>query len=100
MTEHIRTQQKWGHFLTDIGQIYVHRQAMKAQRTLKESATIAAFSTNISMTMGLNLNLAQRDFSGGPGVKNLSCNAGDSSSIPVPGIEIPHATEQLAVTKN
>ena len=33
-------------------------------------------------------------------VKNLSCNAGDSSSIPVSGIEIPHATEQLAATKN
>lgn len=34
---------------TDISQIYVHRQAMKAQRTLKESATIVAFSDNISM---------------------------------------------------
>ena len=100
MTKHIHTQQKWGHFLTDIGQVYAHRQAMTTQCTLKESATVVAFSDNISMTMGLNLNLAQRDFSGGPVVKNLSCNAGDSSSIPVSGIEIPHATEQLAATKN
>ena len=93
MTKHICTQQKWGYFLTDIGQVYVHRQAMKARHTLKESATIVAFSDNISMMMGLNVNLAQRDFSGGPVVKNLSCNAGDSGSIPVPGIKIPHATE-------
>ena len=58
MTKHICTQQKWGYFLTDIGQVYVHRQAMKVQHTLKESATIVAFSDNISMMMGLNVNLA------------------------------------------
>ena len=50
----IRTQQKWGHFLTDVGQVYAHRQAMTTQCILKESATVVAFSDNISMTMGLN----------------------------------------------
>ena len=32
---------------------------------------------------------------GGPVVKNLSCNAGDTSSIPVVGTRIPHVIEQL-----
>ena len=39
-----------------------------------------------------NLN---RDFPGGPVVKNISCNARDTGSIPVQGTKIPHAMEQL-----
>ena len=37
-----------------------------------------------------------RDFSGGPVVKNPSCNAEDTSVIPGWGTMIPHATEQLS----
>ena len=37
-----------------------------------------------------------RDFSGGPVVKNPSCNAGDAGSIPGRGTRIPHATGQLS----
>ena len=40
--------------------------------------------------------LKQGDFPGGPVVKNLPCNAGDSSLIPVRGAEIPHALGQLS----
>jgi len=35
------------------------------------------------------------DFPGGPVVKDLPCNAVDTSSIPAWGTKIPHATEQL-----
>ena len=35
-----------------------------------------------------------QDFPRGPGVKNMPCNAGDSSSIPGGGIKIPHAVGQ------
>ena len=31
------------------------------------------------------------DFPGGPVVKNLPCNGGDTSSIPALGTKIPHA---------
>ena len=34
------------------------------------------------------------DFPGGPGVKNVPCNAGDAGSIPGGGIKIPHAKKQ------
>ena len=37
-----------------------------------------------------------RDFPGGPVVKNLPSNAGDTSSIPGRGSKIPHAAEQLS----
>ena len=37
------------------------------------------------------------DFPGGPVVKNLSCNAGDSGSIPGRGDEVLHATGQLSL---
>ena len=36
------------------------------------------------------------DFPGGPVVKNLSCNAGDSGSIPGRGTEVLHARGQLS----
>jgi len=36
------------------------------------------------------------DFTGGPVVKNLPCNAGDTDFIPGPG-RVPHAMEQLAL---
>ena len=35
----------------------------------------------------------QRDFTGGPVVKDLLCNAGDVSVIPGQGTKIPHASE-------
>ena len=38
----------------------------------------------------------QRDFPGGPMVKNLPYNAGDMGSIPGQGTKIPHAGEQLS----
>ena len=38
-----------------------------------------------------------KDFPGGPVVKNLSCKAGDSGSIPGRGTKIPHAAEQLTL---
>ena len=37
-----------------------------------------------------------RDFPGGPGVKNLPSNAGDVGLIPGRGTEIPHAVGQLS----
>ena len=36
------------------------------------------------------------DFSGGPVIWNLPCNAGDASSIPCRGTKIPHAMRQLS----
>ena len=36
-----------------------------------------------------------RDFPGGPVVKNLPYNAGDTGSIPGQGTKIPHAVGQL-----
>ena len=36
------------------------------------------------------------DFSGGPMVKNLPCNAGDMGSIPGWGTKIPHPEGQLS----
>ena len=36
------------------------------------------------------------DFPGGPVVKNLLCNAGDTVSIPGQRTKIPHALEQLS----
>ena len=38
----------------------------------------------------------QRDFPGGPVVKNLPSNAGDMRSTPGQGTKIPHASEQLS----
>ena len=38
----------------------------------------------------------QRDFPGGPVVKNLLSNAGDAGSIPGWGTKIPHAAGQLS----
>lgn len=38
-----------------------------------------------------------RDFPGGPVVKNLSCNAGDTGWIPGWGTRTPHTVEQLNV---
>ena len=38
----------------------------------------------------------QRDFPGGPVVKNLPYNAGDMGSIPGLGTKIPHSGEQLS----
>ena len=37
-----------------------------------------------------------KDFSGGPEVKNLPTNAGDTGLIPSPRPKIPHAMEQLS----
>ena len=37
-----------------------------------------------------------RDFPGGPVVKNLPSNAGDTGSIPARGTKISHATQQLS----
>ena len=37
-----------------------------------------------------------RDFAGGPEVKNPPCNAGDVDLIPVQGTKIPHTEEQLS----
>ena len=37
-----------------------------------------------------------RDFPGGPVVKNLLSNAGDTGSIPGQGTKIPHAMGQLS----
>ena len=43
-----------------------------------------------------NLKLCHRDFPGGPVVKNLSCNAGDTGPILGRGTKIPHASGQLS----
>ena len=36
------------------------------------------------------------DFPGGPGVKNLPCNAEDQDSIPDQGPKVPHAVQPLS----
>ena len=41
--------------------------------------------------MGGQVRAGQRDFPGGPVVKNLLCNAGDIGLIPGQGTKIPHA---------
>ena len=38
-----------------------------------------------------------RDFTGGPMVKNLPCNAADMGLIPGQGSKIPHAVERLSL---
>ena len=38
-----------------------------------------------------NIKSRKRDFTAGPVVKNLPCNAGDAGSTPSPGTKIPHA---------
>ena len=38
------------------------------------------------------------DFPGGPVVKNLPSNAGDTGSIPGQGTKIPHAVGQLSLS--
>ena len=43
--------------------------------------------------MGGQVRAGQRDFPGGPVVKNLLCNAGDIGLIPGQGTKIPHASE-------
>ena len=52
-----------------------------------------------SHACGLNegLRKAQRDFPGGPVVKNLPCNAGDTGLNPGQETKIPHATGQLSL---
>ena len=40
----------------------------------------------------------QKNFPGGPFVKNPPCNAGEADSIPDQGTKIPHSTEQLKPT--
>ena len=42
------------------------------------------------------LKVLLRDFPGGPMVKNLLCNAGDTGLIPGRGTKIPHAVRQLS----
>ena len=39
----------------------------------------------------------ERDFLGGPGAKNLPCNAEDAGSVPGQGIKISHSMEQLSL---
>ena len=41
--------------------------------------------------------MTDRDFPGGPVVKNLPCNAGDVGSIPGQGTKIPHDAGQLSL---
>jgi len=40
----------------------------------------------------------RKDFSCGPVVKNLPCNAGNIGSIPGRGSKIPHSAEQLSLS--
>ena len=40
--------------------------------------------------------LDSRDFPGGPVVKNLPCNAGNTGSIPSQGTKTSHGREQLS----
>ena len=39
-------------------------------------------------------NTQQREFPGGPGVRNPPSNAGDTGSIPGQGTKIPHARQR------
>ena len=48
----------------------------------------------ISGTENLCISEKDRDFPGGPVVKNLPSNVGDAGLIPHQGIKIPHATGQ------
>ena len=43
---------------------------------------------------------AVRNFPGGPVVKNPSCNAGDTGSIPGRGTKIPHAAGHAPMCHN
>ena len=44
----------------------------------------------------MSKNIVVGDFTGGPVVKNQSCNAADAGSIPGQGTKIPHAPRQLS----
>ena len=44
----------------------------------------------------IKIEMYNRDFPGGPVVKNPPCNADDLGSITGWGTKIPHATEQLS----
>ena len=47
--------------------------------------------------MKFSQKIKNRDFPGGPVVKNLPSNAGDAGLIPGRGAKIPHATGQLSL---
>ena len=51
-------------------------------------------SFNFSMFESFHNRMYREGFLGGPGVKNLPANAGDTGSVPDLG-KIPHAEEQL-----
>ena len=58
----------------------------------------AVFSSESIITLNMNgLNTPTRDFSGGPGVKNLSSKARDTGLIPGEGTKIPCAAGQLSL---
>ena len=59
--------------------------------------TIELISHVIKITLKI---LQVRDFPGGPVVKNLPCNAGDTGSVPGQGTKIQHAMEQLSPCHN
>ena len=65
--------------------------------------TFPSFSPMDLCSLTKKNNNNNRNFPGGPVVKNPPSNAGDVGSIPGPGSKIPHATEQLSpyiTTKN
>ena len=47
--------------------------------------------------MNIDVKILNRDFPGGPAVKNPPSNEGGSGSIPGQGTKIPHAMGQLSL---
>ena len=62
-------------------------------KTLSDINCISVFSSQSQIRRNKS-----KDFLCSPGVKNLSCNAGDASFIPGQGTKIPHAVGQLGLS--
>ena len=68
----------------------------KRQKTRVQERILYALKHYSSSLNLWALKIHLRDFSGGPVIRSLPCNAGDMSSIPGQGTKIPYAKEQLS----
>ena len=59
--------------------------------------TLELLSRLLTTTGSLHLKMSGGDFPGGPVVKNLPYNGGDTGSIPGQGTKIPHAAGQQSL---
>ena len=78
------------------------RTGSNGQRSMKttEGGIIMDGTGGKCLKENENQTLQWRDSPGGPVVKNLPCNSGDSGLIPGQGTKIPHTSEQQSQCLN